>query len=79
MIRVQVQTHLQHRTVNEMSEMVRWVIDNFPNDLDENRWKYGSDIYRPYDHKRLLNGPWEIEYFDFRDEADATWFKMRWM
>ena len=85
MIKVKVQDHPIDRPIEEMNQMLQWVIDNFPEELDlsSNRWTYGRDSVDLYGRSRsgcgLLNGPWEIEYFKFRDEKDAMLFTLRWL
>mgnify|MGYP003704365253 FL=1 len=77
MIKVKVQQFAAERPLAEMNQILNWVIKNFPNEWDEDRWTYGSDTPDPYGSE-LLNGPWEIEYFEFRDDKDAEWFMLRW-
>jgi len=82
MIKVKVQENLISRPIIEMYEMLYWVIDNFPQELDSKRWTYGRgsvDIYGRRVRGILMNGPWEIEYFEFRDEKDAMLFTLRWL
>ena len=75
MIKVKVDN--ANKTMDEMSTMLTWVIKSFSNEMDPDRWTYGSDTPDPYGGE-LLNGPWEIEYFEFRDSKDAEWFMLRW-
>ena len=77
MIKIKVQEYHAQRPMAEMNQILDWVIKNFPNEWDDDRWTYGSDTPDPYGSE-LLNGPWEIEYFEFRDEKDAEWFILRW-
>ena len=82
MIKVQVQENtadrVMVRSMAEMNEMLTWVIETFPNEMDPgDRWSYGSDTPAKFGHT-LLSGPWEIEYFEFRDSKDAEWFSLRW-
>ena len=67
------------RTIVEMDMMWQWMTDNFGPPIAHNknlkRWTYGKE----YLHKRdLVNGTWDIEWFEFHDEKDAMLFMLRW-
>ena len=78
---MKVHTNNEIRTVDEMQEMWHWMTATFgvPSSHNENkkRWTYGKDS-QGYLGGTLINGTWEIEWFDFRDEKDATMFMLRW-
>jgi hypothetical protein len=74
---MKVYTRKDDRTFAEMTDILNWVIKNFSNEMDPDRWTYGRDTPNPYGNE-LLNGPWEIEWFDFRDKKDAEWYILRW-
>lgn len=73
--------YTSNRTIYEMDEIWAWVIDTFgpPGNHNGNRrrWAYGKDSGGSY-RSGILNGTWEIEWFDFANEKDATMFALRW-
>jgi hypothetical protein len=58
------------------------MVDNFgvpaSHNDDKKRWAYGKDTKSVFGCDTILNGTWEIEWFNFRDEKDATMFMLRW-
>lgn len=78
---MKVKTDNEIRTVDEMSEMWHWMTKNFgpPEAHNGNlkRWTYGKDSVG-FLGGTLCDGTWDIEWFDFRDEKDATMFLLRW-
>ncbi len=78
---MKVKTDNEIRTVYEMAEMWGWMTDHFgpPESHNDNkkRWTYGKDSVG-YLGGTLIDGTWDIEWFDFRDEKDATMFLLRW-
>jgi hypothetical protein len=75
---MRVRTRNEERTIDEMTLMFAWVMDTFGNDVgDDCRWSYGKDPSNSLGGD-LLSGTWEIEWFDFRDDKDATMFMLRW-
>lgn len=79
---MKVYTKNDERTINEMSEMWYWMTDNFgaPTAHNDNlkRWTYGKDTKAFLGSDTIINGTWEIEWFDFRDDKDAEWFILKW-
>lgn len=78
---MKVKTNNEIRTIHEMSDMWRWMTDTFgpPEAHNGNlkRWTYGKD--NPgYLGSMTIDGTFDIEWFDFRDEKDATLFMLRW-
>jgi hypothetical protein len=78
---MKVKTNNEIRTIHEMSEMWRWMTDTYgaPEAHNSNlkRWTYGKD--NPgYTGSMFIDGTFDIEWFDFRDQKDADWFIMRW-
>jgi hypothetical protein len=78
---MKVYTNNQERTIFEMSEMWIWMTNTFgpPEAHNDNakRWTYGKDSVG-YLGGTLIDGTFDIEWFDFRDEKDATLFTLRW-
>lgn len=78
---MKVQTRNQERTVDEMSNMWYWMTNTFGPPEAHNhylkRWTYGKD-HPGFMGSELVDGTWDIEWFDFRDEKDATMFMLRW-
>ena len=74
---MKVYTNNQQRQHGEMQTIWGWMTDNFGppenHSIMSTRWRYGKDI------KEFINGTWDIEWFDFTDEKDATAFIMRWL
>ncbi len=78
---MKVKTNNEIRTIDEMAEMWVWMTNTFGPPEAHNhykkRWTYGKD--RPgYMGSSLIDGTWDIEWFDFREEKDATIFMLRW-
>lgn len=78
---MRVKTNNQVRTIFEMSEMWVWMTTTFgpPEAHNGNlkRWTYGKD-HPGFMGSELIDGTFDIEWFDFRDDRDATMFIMRW-
>ena len=78
---MKIYTKNENRTIAEMTEIWYWMTDHFgpPESHNENlkRWTYGKDS-RGYLGGTLCDGTWDIEWFDFYDEKDATMFTLRW-
>ena len=79
---MKVKTDNEIRTVNEMANMWSWMTDHFgvpeAHNGNQKRWTYGKDSKGFLGSDTIINGTWEIEWFDFRDEKDATMFLLRW-
>lgn len=78
---MKVYTNNEVRTIFEMSEMWYWMTDTFgpPEAHNDNlkRWTYGKD--NPgWTGSTFIDGTHDIEWFDFRDDSDATLFILRW-
>lgn len=78
---MKVQTRNQERTIFEMSEMWTWMTRTFgppeAHNSNQKRWTYGKD-HPGFMGSELIDGTFDIEWFDFRDERDATVFLLRW-
>ena len=78
---MRVKTNNQIRTIFEMSEMWVWMTNTFgpPEAHNGNlkRWTYGKD-HPGFLGSETIDGTFDIEWFDFRDDRDATMFIMRW-
>lgn len=78
---MKVYTKNDKRTISEMTDMWWWMTENFgpPEAHNDNkkRWTYGKDSVG-YLGGTLIDGTWDIEWFDFRDEKDAEWYILRW-
>ena len=78
---MKVYTKNSERTVAEMNELWRWMTDNFgaPSSHNRNlsRWTYGKD-HPGFMGSEMIDGTWDIEWFDFRDEKDVTAYLLRW-
>lgn len=79
---MKVNTKNDERTISEMTEMWHWMTDHFgapeANNDNKKRWTYGKESKGLFGSDTIINGTWEIEWFDFRDEKDATMFTLRW-
>jgi hypothetical protein len=79
---MKVKTNNEIRTVDEMSKMWYWMTDTFgapeAHNGNKKRWTYGKDTKGFLGSDTIINGTWEIEWFDFRDDKDATMFILRW-
>ena len=79
---MKVKTNNINRTIFEMSEMWTWMTNTFgpPEAHNSNglkRWTYGKD--NPgYLGGSTIDGTFDIEWFDFRDEKDAMMYILRW-
>lgn len=79
---MRVATNNEIRTIHEMNEIWYWMTENFGNPEAHTsdiraRWTYGKD--NPgYLGGTLVDGTWDIEWFDFRNEKDATMYILRW-
>lgn len=76
---MKVNTNNEIRTIHEMQDMWTWTCEQFgtPGEGSKYTWTYGKD--RPgYMGSTTIDGPWDIEWFDFRNEKDATIFMLRW-
>jgi hypothetical protein len=78
---MKVYTRNTERTIQEMYEIWRWMTDTFgapeSHNSNKKRWTYGKD-HSGFLGSEMINGTWDIEWFDFRDERDAEWFALRW-
>ena len=79
---MKVSTRNQERTIDEMSEMWHWMTDNFgpPEAHNDNkkRWTYGK-YSTGFLGGTMIDGTWDIEWFDFQNEADASAFILKWL
>lgn len=72
----------EDRTVDECDEIFQWVIETFgqpsQNLKSAGRWTYGktpdANIYGSH-----IAGTWEIQYYEFVSDEDASLFALRWM
>jgi hypothetical protein len=78
---MKVYTKNTERRIAEMTKMWHWMTDTFgpPEAHNDNlkRWTYGKDS-RGFLSSNTIDGTFDIEWFDFRDEADATLFTLKW-
>ncbi len=78
---MKVYTKNDERTISEMSDIWNWMTNTFgpPEAHNDNkkRWTYGKDS-KGYLGGTLIDGTWDIEWFDFRDKKDAEWYILRW-
>jgi len=78
---MRVYTNNQNRTMSEMSLMWCWMTDTYgppeAHNGNTRRWTYGKD-HPGFMGSELIDGTWDIEWFDFRDDRDATMFTLRW-
>jgi hypothetical protein len=78
---MKVYTRNTERTIQEMTEIWKWMTDMFgPPEAHNNykkRWTYGKD-HPGFLGSETIDGTWDIEWFEFRDEKDAEWFTLRW-
>ena len=78
---MKVATRNTERTIFEMSEMWVWMTNTFgppeAHNSNQKRWTYGKD-HPGFMCSELIDGTFDIEWFDFRDEKDATLFQLRW-
>ena len=78
---MKVLTKNTERTIFEMSEMWTWMVNTYgpPEAHNDNlkRWTYGKDHYGFMGDLRI-DGTFDIEWFEFRDDKDATVFMLRW-
>lgn len=78
---MKVYTKNDERTIDESTEMWDWMIKNFGVPIAHNgtkkRWTYGKD-HVGYLGGVLIDGTWDIEWFDFQDEKDASLYILRW-
>ncbi len=78
---MKVNTRNTERPIQEMTEMWYWMTNTFgpPEAHNDNakRWTYGKDS-QGYLGGTLIDGTWDIEWFDFRDDKDAVIYKLRW-
>jgi hypothetical protein len=75
---VVVRTNNQERTIIEMDELFRWCLSTFGipgNELDST-WMYGKTP--DWTGSSRPNGPWDVEWIEFRNDRDATLFSLRW-
>jgi hypothetical protein len=79
---MKIKTNNRERSIYEMWEIWHWMTDTFgpPEAHNDNlkRWTYGKDSPDSYEGRVIIDGTWDIEWFDFRDEKDATMFILRW-
>ena len=52
-----------------------WCLTTFGSSPVNRRWTYGKDNN---DRCVFMNSVYEIEWFDFKNEADAALFLLRW-
>jgi hypothetical protein len=78
---MRVKTDNDVRTFDDMHDMWRWMVSTFgPPEAHSDtakRWTYGKDNHG-YSGHVIIHGTFDIEWFDFREEADATLFLLRW-
>lgn len=78
---MKVSTKNHDRPIQEMTEMWYWMTNTFgpPEAHNSNlrRWTYGKD-HPGFLGSETIDGTFDIEWFDFRDEKDAMLFQLRW-
>ena len=78
---MKVYTKNTERPIKEMTEMWYWMTNMFGRPEAHNhhkkRWAYGKD-HPGFLGSETIDGTWDIEWFDFRDEEDATLFTLKW-
>lgn len=75
---MRINTNNNNRTVNEMNEMFEWCLKNFgmPGEESPHRWTYGKDS--GWLGNNLCSGPFDIEWLDFHNDKDASFFLLVW-
>jgi hypothetical protein len=78
---MKVSTRNTERRIAEMTQMWYWMTNTYgpPEAHNDNmkRWTYGKDS-PGFMGSSLIDGTWDIEWIEFRDDKDATMFMMRW-
>ena len=77
---MKVLTRNDERTIQEMQDMWTWMVTTFgkPGEDSNYTWRYGKDT-PGYAGSMFIDGPWDIEYFDFNNSKDAEWYILRWL
>lgn len=77
---MKVNTRNSERTIQEMHEIWYWMTSHFgpPSAHNSNlkRWTYGKEA--GWTGSTLCDGVFDIEWFEFSDEKDATLYMLRW-
>jgi len=71
-----IPTRNDERTVDEMTEMWTWLIETFKKPGYKNSWRYGKK--EDWVGSTFCSGPFEMEWIEFDNDADATLFLLRW-
>jgi hypothetical protein len=78
---MRVKTNNDFRTIEEMNDMWVWMVSTLGSPKAHGnkakRWTYGKDN-RGDPTDGIISGTFDIEWFDFREDADATVFLLRW-
>jgi hypothetical protein len=78
---MKVKTNNEIRTIHEMQDMWTWMCEQFgtpsAHNSNRTRWTYGKD-HPGFLGSEIIDGPWDIEWFDFQHEEDAVLFTLRW-
>ncbi len=69
-------TNNKERTFDEMNGIFWWCIENFGEPSDDT-WSYGKEP--GFLGNELCDGPYDVEFIDFKKEQDATAFKLTWL
>lgn len=80
---MKVYTNNEVREFGEMNTIWGWMTDNFGppenhSGTPKARWTYGKDT-PDFVGSNIINGTWEIEWFDFVYDKDAMLFTLRWL
>lgn len=73
---MKILTENYRRTVAEANELFVWCVDTLGEPGADGRWMFGRFTTS---HGRYCHSPAAIEYITFRDNEDATAFKLRWL
>jgi hypothetical protein len=65
-------TKNQDRTIRELQQIWDWVVATYGPPIIDLRWTYGKD------RDGLLNGIYDIEWYEFYNEKDAVMFLLKW-
>ena len=78
---MRVNTNNQDRTLDEMADIWCWMTNTYgpPHAHNGNlrRWTYGKD-HPGRLGSELIDGTWDIEWFEFENPKDATLYILRW-
>lgn len=74
---MKVYTRNRVRSLAEMAQIFEWVAKTFGAAEIDKRWTYGKDTYGFLGETRC-NGAWDIEWYEFNNDADAVIFMLMW-